>query len=104
MHRTQGHEPGPIPKAIYIVRRRMGLTQAQFARQLLVDRNSVSRYELGSFAPRRHVLLMLMTLAQGQAEERVFASALADAGFDSNFLASLPRSASIGPSGEGVNV
>lgn len=82
----------------------MGLTQAQFAQRLLVERNSVSRYELGSFAPRHHVLLMLMTLAQGQAEERIFASALADAGFDSNFLASLPKSASIGPAEKGVNV
>src|ERR1019366_9153800 len=96
MRQTQGLDPAPVPGAIHALRKRLGLTQAQLAQKLLVCVNSVSRYELGIFAPRPQVLLILMTLARGHADERIFAAALAIAGFGSNFLASLPHSASIG--------
>jgi transcriptional regulator with XRE-family HTH domain len=104
MRRTQGTEPGPVPKAIYSLRKRLDFTQAEFARKLFLERNSVSRYELGSFAPRPQVLLMLMTLAQGHDEERIFAVALADAGIELAAITFLPHEVSIQPTLRNCNV
>jgi len=104
MSQPQQGEPSGIPEAIRGLRRSLGLTQAQLAQKLLVRPNSISRYEIGNVKPSPRILLILTLLAQGCGEHQVFAAALSDAGFDSNFLASSPHSDSIQPARGDCNV
>ena len=54
----------PIAEAVKSLRKRLGQSQAQFAELLACQRNTVSRYELGSFIPGPMVLMQLMGVAE----------------------------------------
>jgi transcriptional regulator with XRE-family HTH domain len=62
--------------AVRTLRKRLGLTQEQLGRELLVHRNSIYRYEAGSIAPSPQVLLLLVELAGEHEERSAFAVAL----------------------------
>jgi len=82
-HRSQGGDAAAVSRAIRLLRKSLGLTQAQLAQKLPVRQNSVSRYELGSIKPSRQVLFMLMLLAREHGDQQPFEDAFSDAGVES---------------------
>jgi transcriptional regulator with XRE-family HTH domain len=53
-----------VADAVRRVRKRLGKNQTEFANMLRCQRNTVSRYELGSFSPGPVVLMSLLQLAE----------------------------------------
>lgn len=53
-----------IAEAVKGLRKRLGKSQRQFAELLCCQRNTVSRYELGTFPPGPHVLIQLLGMAE----------------------------------------
>jgi DNA-binding transcriptional regulator YiaG len=62
--------------AVRSIRQRLHLTQQQFAKVMLVTRNSISRQELGAVTPSLHALLVLRKFAETPEEMRAISQAI----------------------------
>lgn len=69
MRNEDGHGIIALPQAIRSVRKGLRLTQAQFAKAILVARNTVARYESGLITPSRQSLLLILRFAE-QPQQR----------------------------------
>jgi transcriptional regulator with XRE-family HTH domain len=60
-----------IPIAVRGIRKKLGLTMAEFAETLGSDQSTISRYESGQLIPSRTVLILLYLLSSGTEREAI---------------------------------
>ena len=71
LQRAQRRRRLPVPPARRMLRERAGLTQAEIAGLLHVNRASVSRYESGNRQPRRQLAINYVQLLERLAADSV---------------------------------
>jgi DNA-binding transcriptional regulator YiaG len=82
-----------LDTGIQSIRKRLGITQRQFADRLLVRPATVSRWEAGVFKPGAAILVQLFRLAQREEEIKPIATALTAMGVPLEALDSLSEPA-----------
>jgi DNA-binding transcriptional regulator YiaG len=84
---------GALGTGIRSIRKRLGVTQSQFADLLSVRPATVSRWEAGVLKPGVALLIQLLRLAQQEEETKPIVTALAAMGVPLGDLASLSEPA-----------